>query len=118
MSLLEKVNELLINILTTDLAEHISDEFGLDVVEVSREIKNYLDQISTPGTPIIPVQPKKLDKVLKPPVNKGRVCIFVFQRGAKSGKQCETILRAEGNYCSKHKHRKMLNNNNNGMVSS
>ena len=115
MSLLEQVNELIINNLTTDLAHHISDEFGLDSIEVSNAIKKYLDQMSTPATPIMQVIVHK--PAVKTPVQKEPVCLFVFQRGPKKGTQCGTILRKDSDYCSKHKHRKMLTNNN-GMVHS
>jgi len=100
MSILDKVNLIITTTLTTDVAEYISDYFGLDHKEVSSVLKDYLlKRVTTPEKQLTPV----FTRPLKPAFTAENTCNFLITRGVKEGKICGTIIRGEGEYCSKHK---------------
>nr|QBK87246.1 MAG: hypothetical protein LCMAC201_01480 [Marseillevirus LCMAC201] len=103
MSLIEQVTETITDSLTTDLSEFLSDRFGLDSNEVSNVICQYLGYNSTPVSPV-----KKVKKY--PPIKAAtsgiKKCHFRVTRGIKEGYICGTIIRGNGDFCSKHKNRK------------
>ena len=109
MSVIEQVTNTITNALTTDLAEFLSDHFGLDTIEMSDAIKNYLGYNSTPS-PIPKPSVKKIKKspLIKPATTGIKTCQFVVTRGPKEGKQCGTNIRGNGDFCSKHKNRKTV----------
>lgn len=102
MSLLEQVNSLITNVLTHDLALHLSDQFGLDSDQVSRAIKEYLNHVSTPVKNKQGVENKPIKTTPTVETNKTNVCAYIITRGAKEGQACGVNIRGAGKYCSKH----------------
>ena len=109
MSLIEQVSELITHGLTSDLSEYIADQFGLDSSEVSIAIKNYLGNNSTPVMGPPRNSPKESPPI-KNSVSGVKTCQFKITRGENQGKMCDTTIRGESDYCSKHKNRKTVQN--------
>lgn len=109
MSITEQVTDTITNALTIDLAEFLSERFGVDTIEMSDAIKNYLGYNSTPS-PVPKPSIRKVKKSLgtKPATTGIKTCQFVVTRGHKEGEQCGTNIRGNGTYCSKHKNRKSV----------
>ena len=108
MSIVEQITEIITQTLTVDLAEFIADKFGLDSAEVSNSIHDYLGCNSTP------VVHSDINKIVrkfphtKQSITGVKSCQFEITRGKKSGQLCGTAIRGKGDYCSKHKHRKAV----------
>ena len=111
MSIIEQVTNTITNALTTDLAEFLSERFGLDTLEVSNAVNDYLGYNSTPS-PVPEASIKKIKKKTLPNIKAAtsgiKTCEFIVTRGPKEGKQCGTNIRGSGKFCSKHKNRKTV----------
>lgn len=108
MSVIEKVTQTIINTLATDLSDFIADKHGIDANKLSETILEYLGTNSTPVRPTPPTTPvkKKAKIAIKPASTGAKTCQFKITRGKKADQICGTIIRGDGNYCSKHKNRK------------
>ncbi len=106
MSVIEKVTQTITNTLTSDLAEFLSDRFGLDSNEVSDAIRDYLGNNSTPTSPVRIITKVKKSPPIKSATSGIKTCQFKITRGPKEGKLCGTTIRGIGDYCSKHKNRR------------
>ncbi len=114
MSVIEQVADTITHTLTTDLAEFLSERFGLDTLEVSNAVKDYLGYNSTPS-PVPEASIKKNKKKLpniKAATSGIKTCQFIVTRGPKEGKHCGTNIRGSGDFCSKHKNRKITQTTN------
>jgi hypothetical protein len=103
MSLLDKVTDHIIFSLTTDLAEHIADNFGLDTNKVSIVIQDYLNCNKTKRVEESVENIKPCNKNIKPAITSANICTFIITRGKKNGLQCNTTIRGDDNFCSKHR---------------
>ena len=106
MSLIETITESL----TTDFAEFLAEKFGLDTNDVSDAVSNYLRLSPTHSlhnTPphIVTMEKSQPIKAAKSGI---KTCQFLITRGPRENKQCETHIRGNGIYCSKHKVRKSV----------
>lgn len=106
MSVLDKVNEIIIQSLCSDMSEYIADQFGLDSIEVAEVVRKYLGQNPTPVLPSAVKKPNKKSRPTKKSSSGSKTCAFKITRGVHRGEMCQTVIRGNSNYCSKHKNRK------------
>lgn len=104
MSILEQINELLYSNLTTALAEHLADEFGLNKHDVTSSVKQYLALNTTSSNhPLVFIQ--KGDEIsTNNSVKTVDTCGYLIKRGEHKGKICGAKIRGGGGeLCSKHR---------------
>ena len=115
MSILEQLSELVYSKLTTDLAEYLADDLGLNSHTVAESIKGYLSQMSTSSQkPLIFKEAEKTtiqvvsgsstaNGSATSPIVNGTNCTYLIQRGENRGKVCNAKIRGGGVLCSKHR---------------
>jgi len=103
MSLIDKVTDHIIFSLTTDLAEHIADNFGLDTNTVSIVIQDYLNCNKIKRVADSIENSKPVNKNIKPAITSANICTFIITRGKKNGLPCNTSIRGDDKFCSKHR---------------
>jgi hypothetical protein len=114
------------DILTNDLAEYLADHFGIDAIEVGFKINDYLEQnckaVYNNKKQLVQKQENSLKQKrteinYKPAVVNIKCCKFKITRGNKEGLVCGTVVRSGGDYCSKHKNRKIAKKSSNSSIS-
>lgn len=90
------------------LAFHIGESCGIDPDDIFNKIMEFCGR--KPESNIKSPYVKKTIRIfpeLKSPTTGTNVCKFPLLKGKNNGKTCGTSIRGTGEYCSKHRNKKI-----------
>jgi hypothetical protein len=101
MAMVDRMNDLLFNIMTTEMSEFIADELGIDANLVKNIIKKFLHQ-----EPLKNKEKCLLNKKFTLVATVNNHCQVEINKGVYKGQICGAKIRKPGEIvCSKHKNR-------------